>query len=215
MRIMLAIGITSFVMLTIISGLSSYFLTSTNYNNFIDKMKAITAVLSVGLRDEIISADSNRIDAVVASVIETNQNIIRICVFNNKGQRLSTGRCRSLLDAPYPNEQIIEVPITVDSKIIGSIGVAFSTDDIQSSIHQIHEHLWTITVVVFIFNLLEAWIFSDYLSIQVMAIYHGLIDKTPVPLIPHSKKYELEQVAIAVNDLIKKQKSPEDDNTPV
>lgn len=205
-RIMLAMGLTSTIMLFVIVGLASHFLHATNEGHFEERMAIMGRMMAASLKDAMIAKDLARLDATITEAIAANDKMIRVCAFDKQGARLSTCRCHALSERPYPGERILETPIMVGDDVYGSVGVAFSAAHIERDIATVERNLYLVATILLGVTLIVAWLMGDTLSRQLQAIQHELVAEDPHELPTFPGRCEIDQVARSVNALIVKRR---------
>lgn len=213
-RLLVTMLAVSVVMLVILVGFASYFLHGTNERNFAERTRIISRLVTAGLTDPIISADLARVDDIIGSVISANDGLVRVCAFDNKGNRLSTCRCRSLSDTPFPDERIIEMPVLVSGETFGAVGIAFSAATVSEEVRQVEMYLFVVAVGLLGFAALIAWWVSDGLTKQINAITFALQHDEAADLPVTSARCELDRVAQAINDLHAQRRQAKTTATP-
>ncbi|NCA91140.1 MAG: hypothetical protein EOM92_20270 [Gammaproteobacteria bacterium] len=205
-RIMLAMGLTSTIMLFVIVGLASHFLHATNEGHFEERTAIMGRMMAASLKDAMIAKDLARLDAIITEAIAANDKMIRVCAFDQQGARLSTCRCHALSERPYPGERILETPIMVGDDVYGSVGVAFSAAHIERDIATVERNLYLVATILLGVTLIVAWLMGDTLSRQLQAIQHELVAEDPHELPTFPGRCEIDQVARSVNALIVKRR---------
>lgn len=209
-RIVLTLGLVQSVSLFLVVGLASYYLHSkTNLQQH--ELMHTTAELSAAvLTDAVLANDAKRIDLTVAKLIDANYGAVRICVFDKRGERLSTCRCRSLDDQAHPNESIVETQLIHNGENIGSVGVAFIHAHSSDALAQIR---WEVALLAFsclVVGIGAAYWVGDTLATQVNTISSALSavvnDKDAPVLRTNGRTSELDKVAENFNALVAKRR---------
>lgn len=209
-RIVLTLGLVQSVSLFLVVGLASYYLHSkTNLQQH--ELMHTTAELSAAvLTDAVLANDAKRIDLTVAKLIEANYGAVRICVFNKRGERLSTCRCRSLDDMPHPNESIVETQLISNGEAIGSVGVAFIHAHSSDALAQIRWEVALLAFACLVVGIAAAYWVGEVLTAQINTIGDAMqaaLHNNPVaPLKTVGKSSELDKVATAFNALVAKRR---------
>lgn len=182
--------------------MASFYLHASNNQRYQQRMEIMGRIIAAALTDAVIADDIARIDVVVGGVIDANNNMIRVCVFNRKGQRLSTGRCQSLAEAPEPGERIHETPVIAGGAIFGAVGIAYSATAMEYDIHQLEINLWLIAGVLMLVSLIIAWIAGDTIARHLCTVIDQMTAEQPRHLTAHSGRDELDRLAVAFNHLL-------------
>ncbi len=209
LRIILIVGFTcTFSLLTTLS-VASIFLHSSNETHFKHRAEIITKIISTNFIVPILKKDIEKIDELSRDLIASSKIILRVCVFDNYGIKLSTCRCRSSTDHIMPGEYIHEQDIIVDDQQIGSIGIAFDITEIEQDILFLEKELFILAFFLLLFSIFVAWFFGDSISKQfsMLITQFDKDDLKPVPVF--TNKCELDKITNIFNKLVEKHNKEE------
>lgn len=209
-RIILTLSLVQAISLFLVVGLSAYYLHSETTLQQHEYMHTTAELSAAVLTDAVIAKDAARIDITVAKLIDANYGAIRICVFDRKGERLSTCRCKSLDEEPHPNESIIETQLTNGKDVVGSVGVAFIHLHSSDDLNQIRWQVALLAFACLLVGIAAAYWTGDTLATQVNSITSALsavVNGEEAPILrTNGRTSELDHVAAAFNALTAKRR---------
>lgn len=203
-RIIVVVAVTCTLSLLATLAVASMFLHSSNETHFQQRMSIVTRIIAANLTEAVVAHDLALIDETAKAVIAAQDGMIRICVFDAQGNRLSTCRCHSLAEEPYPGEEIFEAPIEVAGIVVGSVGVAFDTRGIMKDVALLERQLFLLAFGLLGLALLFAWLTGDSLSRQLDALVVQMSRPDPVPIPLLGRRSDLDKVAQAFNALLER-----------
>lgn len=204
-RMMIGVGAVSVLSLMALVGGASWAMREMSRALVDERMEAIVTVSSIALTNALIADDIATIDSLIDQVLSHENGAVRMCVFDQKDRRLSTGRCFQIEDKPMPGDTVKEAPVIVAGNGFGYVGIAYNARKLVPPLYAIERRLFLIAAGCLGLSLMIAYVLGRELSVEICAMRVALRGMAsnggPRPLRKTEAK-ELQQVADAFNDLL-------------
>jgi len=207
-RMTAMVAATVFLSLLSIVWFSSYSIHKMSRELTHVRMQKTADLIRFALTDSILSNDLAKIDSVTEEILNSDYGILRMCVFNQTGLRLSQCRCNQIDDRNIPGTSIVESLVMIDSKAVGNVGVAYDHNQKYPDIEKIESIMFYISTTFFFltvgFVYYVSWVFEKEVGAMESALGQMSDLRTSQPL-RSTPFIELDRISKAFNKLIEKQ----------
>lgn len=209
---------TSIAVVTMISLLTiiwffSYSMRELVYEFTRVRMNHTVQLASASLSNAVVEEDLEKIDFIVNEILTSDYDVERMCVFNQKDVRVSSGRCAQVVGETIPGNIITEAPIIVNGVTHGYVGLAYNIDQRYQTLSQYQDRMFFIAACTFLITVGVTWYIGRVFRLELDSlhkVFNIMAEQGQFRPLRSTPIVELQRITDSFNKVIAKQNQSSD-----